>query len=267
MPSPAGPPEAVRESLLREGVVLPRLKECSVGWIDSPSAMAARLVGLGFSVEEIRQSRLLADRRLAGRFVGPIENAQGEIISFWARATADERPGYLYWRPDWKTCVPVVWLPTALARNGRKRGLLVVEDILEAVMLQTHGFGRTVALGETGQPISAKHWQQFARLRIARLILVLSQTQDAENRLQKAIAAWSPTAAKVRLWILPPKELGRWPSPGCFVREEGAEAFRNLLASKVAPATVFAQPVERNGRKGNLCPLHHCPETECFCFD
>lgn len=264
---PSAHPDPVWEFLVCQGLVLPRLKEFSVGWIDSPSAMFDRLVQQGFSAEEIQRSKLLADRRLRGRLVGPIENAQGKIVSFWACGLSGEVPTYLYWRPEWKTEVPAVWLPSALARSGRKRGLLVVEDILEAVVLQTHGFARTVALGESGQPISANRWQQFAHLRVSGLTLVLNPTQDVEERLRKAIAAFQGTDCSFRLWILPPKEIGSYGSPGDLVRQEGAEAFRKLLASRVVPIDIPKSTSLRGRSAGNFCSFHHCLETECFCFD
>ncbi|HPP52788.1 MAG TPA: hypothetical protein PK777_07560 [Thermoguttaceae bacterium] len=266
------PPDQVKQVgdfLARQGLRMDRLDRFLVGWIDAPESMFQRLLQQGFSEQQIRQSRLLADRRLAGRLVGPIQTASREIVSLWARSISrsSDTASYLYWRPDWKTNVPVVWLPTALAHGGRKKGLLVVEDILEALMLQMQAFWRTVALGESGQPITPKRLAQFAQLRISGLIFVLNQTPDALQRLQKLREAFERGPWTFRLWFLPPQELGPYFSPGQLVREEGAEAFRDLLARKAIAVEkcIPADPIPPSF--GKICPLHHCLETECFCFD
>jgi len=246
-----------------------RLCHVSVGWFDAPEAMFHRLTAQGFSPEQIRQSKLLADRRLTGRLVGPIQTASREIVSLWARTPSclSDSPSYLYWRPDWKTKVPAVWLPTALAHGGRKKGLLVVEDILEALLLQTQGFQRTVALGESGQTIMPRRLLQFSQLRVSGLILVLNQTPDVHERLGKLTEAFQKGPWSFRLWILPPQELGPYFSPGQWVQEKGPEALRDLLAQKAVAVEKSPPAVAAPPSFGRICPLHHCLETECFCFD
>ncbi len=286
-------PQQLRECFIEQGVKPERLERFAVGWIDHPEAMFQRLLDRGFSAEALRESKLLADRRLAGRLLGPIQTPSGKIVSFWARSinSQQEGPKYLYWRPDWKAKVPAVWLPTALLRGARKKGLLVVEDIWEALLLQMHGFFHTVALGESAQPILVKQLAQFAQLRIPSLTVAWNQTGDFPTRLARLREVFQRGEWPFRLWLLPPEQLGRYGSPAELVRKEGLETFRNLLFSKriaiesrqgPLPPTCFPKPETSSnsaaslnneepsaGRRagGKICPLHHCLETECFCFD
>jgi len=295
---PIGPQQRDRlwEFLSTQGVILDRLDRFGVGWIDHPQRMAARLVQQGFSAEAIRKSKLFADRRLAGRLIGPIQTPSGRIVSFWARQidSPDAGPLYLYWRPDWKAKVPAVWLPTALLRGGRKKGLLVVEDIWEALVLQMHGFLRTVALGESGQSILPKRLAQFAHLRVPSLTVLLNQTEDCSTRLGQLRVAYQKCDWGFRLWLLPPNRMGPYFSPAELVREQGPESLQNLLVSqriaveraqtvlptpplpKSEPSPKDTEPSKKETVPSEqaaarwlvkICPLHHCPETDCFCFD
>lgn len=263
------PSHCLSEFLSGQGIRIDRLEGFLLGWVDTPEAMFVRLKEQGFSEEEIRQSKLLADRRVAGRLVGPIQTASRQIVSVWARSISlpAQPPGYLYWKPDWKAKVPVVWLPSALAYGGRKKGLLVVEDILEALMLQSQGFRHTVALGESGQAFLPKRFPQLAQLRISYLVLVLNQTKDALHRLQKIQEGFQKGAWPLRLGILPPQELGPYFSPGEFVQNEGKEALEELLARKILPVGELSPTAPALPPSGKICPLHQCRETECFCFD
>jgi len=304
---PIGPEQEDRlwQFLNSQGVRLERLERFGVGWIDHPQRMGDRVAQQGFSAEILRKSHLFADRRLAGRLIGPIQTPSGRIVSFWARQIGSpaETPLYLYWRPDWKTKVPAVWLPTALLRGGRKKGLLVVEDIWEALLLQMHGFFRTVALGESGQPILPKRLAQFARLQVPSLTVLLNQTEDFPTRLAQLRADYQKGGWKFRLWLLPPDRMGSYFSPAELVRHQGPEALQNLLVSQriaveraqtalPAPHWPKPDPSPNTGSSGNfntdssekeswpskdggphradlpkICPVHHCPETDCFCFD
>ncbi|MCS7304090.1 MAG: hypothetical protein NZ602_03145 [Thermoguttaceae bacterium] len=290
------------EFLTDQGVSVDRLERFAVGWIDNPQTMFQRLLEEGFSAEELKRSKLLADRRLAGRLIGPIQTPSGKIISFWARSVGSpqEGPKYLYWRPDWTAKVPAVWLPTALLRGGRKKGILVVEDIWDAFVLQIHGFLRSVALGESGQSILTKRLAHFARLGIRCLTIALNQTQDWPVRLACLREVFQPGREPFQLWVLPPDELGLYFSPAELVQKQGPKAFQKLLTNKriaieslrtpvpsqqsssprssaqstpskelvssIEEANI-AEQIRPTGGFPKRCPLHQCLETDCFCFD
>jgi len=301
---PLGPEQQDQlwEFLSAQGVILDRLDRFALGWIDHPYRMPDRLTQQGFSAEVIRKSKLFADRRLAGRLIGPIQTPSGRIVSFWARQIGAPVAGplYLYWRPDWKAKVPAVWLPTALLRGGRKKGLLVVEDIWEALVLQMHGFLRTVALGESGQPIRPKRLAQFAHLRVPSLTVLLNQTEDFPTRMAQLREVYQRGAWGFRLWLLPPDAMGPYFSPAELLRQQGPETLQKLLVSKrivveraqmpappkplpkseVSPQMPSSKASASSAKTTwnyehittrclamKMCPIHLCPETDCFCFD
>ncbi len=220
---------ATRARLEEWGLGRTALSKLPIGWIDSPDSMRDRLAQAGFPLEEIRRSRLVADRRLAGRLVGPITMPGGRIVSFWARALERGGPAYLYWRARWKKHTPAVGLDAALGLHPPQGDLLLVEDILEALLLQSLGFRHAAALGEPGESIASARWERLADCGARGVTLALDRDRNAAARLAEACEALFRCDAPVRLFVLPPEGLWEFATPGELVRASGIEALRSLL--------------------------------------
>lgn len=267
--------EAVRAGrafLARRGFDLKGPGGPAIGLVDSAAAMRARLLEAGFSRSEVRRSKLLADQRLAGRLVGPITTPQGRTVSFWARHPDGRSPRYLYWRGDWKDEAAAAGLQSALGGEAAGR-LVLVDDILDALMLQSRGMTEAAGLGDSGEEITVLRWQRLHRDGAAEVTLAPDRTADAGCRIGRAVRAFFAAQTAMRLFVLAPARLGAHESPGDLVRREGIEALRALLArARVHVATLdalalLAGPRPEAPRAPGYCPLHRCGETECFCFD
>ena len=74
------------------GFDLQQLDSLPIGVFLSPSVMKEGLLRAGFRPEDIIASGLVSDPRVAGRLIGPIRNAKGQILNFWARHPEGLRP-------------------------------------------------------------------------------------------------------------------------------------------------------------------------------
>ena len=146
----------------------------------SPFSMRAALAQADFTREEIRTSGLLADPRLPGRLVGPITDQTGRIVSFWAWDPTGQPPRWLYLKQDWKRQVGLYGIDVALpATADGTRNLLVVEEILDALLLHSHGLLQAAAIGGSAREMTSDRWHRLAAMgvRCATLISVDRQAQ------------------------------------------------------------------------------------------
>jgi hypothetical protein len=278
-----------RSRLAAHGFGWDQLADLPLGVITTRRAMFDDLCGAGFSATEIRHSRLLSDPRLPGRIVGPICDATGTIVSFWARESDEGLPRHLFLTRHWRRSAPLVGLETALAAAAQERhGLVVVEDPLDALLLRSAGLTNVAAIAGRGSELSPRCWQRLAQLEVARVTLVLNHEPGALDELSAARANHRRVADAPELFFVHPERLTPFASPGDLVHARGIPAFRTLLeqawrlahaapevdeepapAVQAEPAAAEAAvetPVVQRRPQGD-CPFHFCGETDCFCFD
>ena len=224
-----------------------------VGLIVTPEAMRQRLLADGFTRAEIRDSRLVADRRLAGRLVGPITDLAGQITSFWARHPDAREPAYLYWRRGWKQHVAAFGLQTALGAAGAAGQIVLVEDILDALLLRSKGLRSAAALGDPIRRLDARRWQRLAAAGAGHVTLVADNHTTAGARLLAVLEAAFAAEAAPSIDAVPPERLAGARTPGEFVHRQGIGSFRDLLAHEPVHAyTLKAHDMlrKRRARRG-----------------
>jgi hypothetical protein len=147
-----------------------------MGWLHSCDNLRDRLLKAGFTSEELRASRLLADRRLTGRIVGPIRDRQKKIVSFWALHPNGEPAKYLFWkspRADQLGAFGVDLAYDSVAEGPSD--LVLVEDLLDALLLQSRGLLHVAAVGGPGDELTSRRWQRLYELGVRRVTLALNQ--------------------------------------------------------------------------------------------
>ena len=176
-------------------------------------AHLARLLHEGFSADEIRASNLLADSRLPGRLVGPIRDADGRIVSFWGRLPA-QLDRTLYLSSDWKEQVGVFGLDAAHRAVAQDRlGLLLVEDLWDAILLQARGYLSVGAIGNSPAEIIPQRWERLDELGIHRVTLVVDSFHDSHEAAVAAIRQASFSRRSPAIYVLPPAAVhGAWQS-------------------------------------------------------
>lgn len=190
-----------------QGFDIQCLGRLPIGLLTSLAPIRHELLRAGFSVSEIRASKLLADCRLPGRLIGPIRDPHGRIVSFWARSVDDSHARDLFLDGQWKTSTAVVGLEIALAANVDCH-MVLVEDVLDALLLQAAGMGNVAAIGGSAREMTARRWQRLAELGVARVTLALRSSQGRRVALHAALAAAYRAKAAPDVWFLPPDLLG-----------------------------------------------------------
>ena len=229
------------------GFDLAKLAELPVGLVVTPNAMKQRLLAAGFTQEEVRESKLVADQRLAGRLVGPITDPAGGITSFWARHPADRQPTYLYWHGDWRQHVAAFGLQSALrAADDAAAPVVLVEDILDALLLRSKGLCSVAAVGESLRRLNASRWERLAAAGARHVTLVADNRERAEARLLAALESAFAAEAVPSIDAVPPERLASARTPGGLVRSQGLGAFCRILeAGRVHAYTLKAHAVLR----------------------
>jgi DNA primase len=168
--------------------------------------------------------------RFRDRVMFPIRSVQGEVIGFGGRVIDQGEPKYLN-SPETPVFVKgrelygLFEARTALRQRGY---VLVVEGYMDVVALAQSGFGNAVAT--LGTACTAEHVQKLFRFTDS---VVFSFDGDAAGRraARRALEASLPHASDtrtVRFLFLPPEH-----DPDSYVRELGAEAFEQCVASAV----------------------------------
>lgn len=212
-----------------------------LGVLPEAAVMEAVLGEAGFLPEEIAASKLLADPRLAGRLVGPIRDAQGRLVSFWARHPQGHSPRYLIKGP-WREELAVAGLDVALPALGAEGDLLVVSDFAEAVLLQYHGFRPVAALGGPGTQMTARRWQRLAEQGVTRVTMALSGPHVREELLAALDAAWAAERAP-QVSVVLPEQFAEASSWSAWVDAHGVEAFGQMLQAVRMPAYRYCAQV------------------------
>ncbi len=218
-----------RAFLSELGFDLARLGRLPIGLFTTAPALRKALIDLGFTVEQIRQSRLLSDARLAGCLVGPIRDHEARIVSFWARLPDGHRPAWLF-RDAWTSMVPAVGLDVALPEvRAHGTDLVLVEGLLDTLLLHSLGMRNVAGLGSMRVDVSPSWWERLAHLGVRQATLLLEDGPAAHDSLWNLLhAAWYAQAAPT-VFAVSPLQLPHRGSLRELVRGGGLDALRGLL--------------------------------------
>ncbi len=185
--------------------------------------------GLVIVQGETEEDRKRYDR-FRDRIMFPIRSVQGEVIGFGGRVLDQGEPKYLN-SPETPVFVKGRELYGLHEARGaiRQRGyVLVVEGYMDVVALAQLGFPNAVAT--LGTACTAEHVQKLFRFTES---VVFSFDGDAAGRRAagRALEAALPHASdtrSIRFLFLPSEH-----DPDSYVRQHGAEAFEQCVASAV----------------------------------
>jgi hypothetical protein len=197
--------QAVQRCLRDRGFNLARLDRLPLGWCQSRENLRDHLLRAGFTSEELGASRLLADRRLSGRIVGPIRDRQQRIVSFWAIHPNGHPPKYLFWKSPRAHQLGVFGVD--LAYDSVAEGpsdLVLVEDLLDALLLQSRGLLRVAAVGGPGYELTSRRWQRLYDLGVRRVTLALKQDYCGARATRAALEHAFRAQRSPSVWVLAP---------------------------------------------------------------
>jgi DNA primase len=167
-----------------------------------------------------------------GRLMIPTFAVTGETIAFGGRALGDAEPKYLNTAttPVYTKGRYLYALNAARRSAAREDALIVVEGYLDCIALHQAGFTNAVAaLGTAFTPEQAREIRKVA----ARALLCYDADAAGVEAALKSIDVL--TAEGVSAWAL---RIPEGKDPDEFVRRNGADAFRALLAKPLAATQV-----------------------------
>lgn len=243
---PAG--EGARAYLMGRTFAEEELKGLPFGFYATREAVSAALEAKGYSGEEVKASGVLSDGRWTGRLLIPWRDARGRVATVAARdltGEAEEGAKYLYLSGGTK--------PPAFGLEAvdRRRGLVIVEGLLDVLLLRARGVENVVALGGTGRLLTVDRWGQ---LNAPSFTLALDLDKPGRDGTQKALENLRNVPNVPNVSVITPEALEGCKDPDELVRTRGVEAFRKAL-EKALPWSLY---------RGAEILEHVTPESEAL---
>jgi DNA primase len=165
--------------------------------------------------------------RFRDRIMFPIRNPRGQVIGFGGRVLDRGEPKYLNSpeTPVFSKGRELYGLYEARDAIRAEDCVIVVEGYMDAVMLAQHGVANAVAT--LGTATTADHVRKLLRL-VDRVVFAFDGDAAGRKAAWRALEASLPQASdtkRIDFLFLPPEH-----DPDSFVRERGAEGFREALA-------------------------------------
>jgi DNA primase len=189
------------------------------------------MVGAGLVIESTGEDgRRKRYDRFRDRIMFPIRNPRGQVIGFGGRVLGTGEPKYLNSpeTPVFSKGRELYGLYEARDAIRAEDCVIVVEGYMDVVMLAHHGVANAVAT--LGTATTADHVRKLLRL-VDRVVFAFDGDAAGRKAAWRALEASLSQATDTRridFLFLPPEH-----DPDSFVRERGAEGFREALGAAV----------------------------------
>jgi DNA primase len=251
---------AARKYLAGRGVTAEIQEGFGIGY--APHAWDALIRAMharGFEAAALEEVGLAVPRTGGGgyydalrdRITFPIRDMQGRPVAFGGRALADGSPKYLNTRetPLFAKGKMLYALDAARAAIRETGEAVVVEGYMDAIAC--HQFGVRGAVASLGTALTLDQVLLLKRF-ATRAVLVYDADAAGADAAERGLGIFEQAELPVRVAVLPGDA-----DPDAFLRKEGAEAFRRVLASalpvfdyRVAMATRRHDPKTVEGKVG-----------------
>jgi DNA primase len=179
--------------------------------------------------------------RFRNRIMFPIRDPRGRVIGFGGRVMGDEEPKYLNSpeTPLFHKGRALYGLYEARQVPGRPSEILVVEGYLDVASLSQHGVEPAVAT--LGTATTAEHVRRLTRI-TDRIIFCFDGDRAGRKAAWRALETALPHAGgtvELKFLLLPEGQ-----DPDSFVRQHGADTFREMLPSATALSEFMLEELE-----------------------
>lgn len=183
--------------------------------------------------------------RFRGRLLFPIRDPQDRPIGFGGRVLPESgttsRAKYINSpeTPLFTKSDHLYGLDVARAALRKSRTALVMEGYTDCIVAHQHGFEDAVAV--LGTALTDRHVRVLKRF-VDRIVLVLDGDEAGQRRANEVLALFLAENVDLRILTLP-----EGTDPAEFLEEHGAEAFRDLLATRALDALEHAFEAKTQG--------------------
>jgi hypothetical protein len=162
------------------GFTRDEIRRLGCGLYAGPAAVREDLRSVGFVDAEIDAARLASDEtgrpraELTGCLIVPLTDETGRLCDFLFLTVGESGRafcGYRFLEGPAKSKIVAYGLQVALSRPTGRESLVLVDDVLEALLLQCRGLHQVAAVGTGGQDFSPRRWEELARLGVVTVTL------------------------------------------------------------------------------------------------
>ena len=204
-----------------------------LGFYESREKVVEDMETAGWTREELDASDILADGRWEGRLLIPWRDHRGQVSTVAARdltGTAEEGAKYLYLKGGKKPPAFGIDVASRSREATEGSGVVVVEGLLDVVLLQSRGVDYAVALGGDGKLLNAERWLRLRQYgRFQDFTLCLDSDEAGRAGTLKAMENLAKVDQVRKVYVVPPEALGTYKDPDELIREEGEDAFLDVV--------------------------------------
>lgn len=244
---------AARERVRRtSGLDWQQLVDSSLGLYTSCADVHDYLASMGFSPDEIHDSKITRDVRLDGRILIPWRDSCGQLRSFVACSVADgkgEQSGRLYL--NGRGGQDAFGADVALRpESGGKDDLVLVESILDVVHFHSLGLTNVVSFGVPGRVPDRQQWERLADQGVTKVTLAFDDDTHGRQRAFETICEANRARRCPELFVVPPDSFASARGPVTFTRLHGLGQFRHHVDRRIHAYHFIAQALVRRRRPG-----------------
>ena len=225
---------AAKDYLKNRQINAETVERFQVGYAPGGGQLVARLRHEGFTDQELMACGLIKEGRggrsyeyLRRRVVFPIRDLQGRIVAFGGRVMGDGVPKYLN-SPDsdlYKKGANLFALDLSRPEIRRSGFAILVEGYFDCVMPHQFGFRNVIAsLGTSLTTDQAKLLRHYTR----RVVINYDPDTAGANATVRSAEIFVREGFSVSIAQIPGGQ-----DPDSFLRDHGAEAYRDALRSSV----------------------------------
>ncbi|MGQ9503339.1 MAG: hypothetical protein ACUVQG_00385 [Thermogutta sp.] len=146
----------------------------------------------------------LGDARLNRVLIGPIRDADGKLVTLWARSIEPGRAALLYRHP-WQERVGV--FGRECLATVKANLLFAVERILDALILRSHGIEPVVAFGRRFDQVPAESWAALCAGQFPAVVLLPAGYHVSASIFRAVRVQVERLISPPEIWVVPPKRM------------------------------------------------------------
>ena len=228
--SPAGAPG--RDYIAKRRISPEMVRRFGLGYApDTWDSLTKAMKSRGFSEREMLDAGLVRAGKsgrgvydtFRGRLMFPVIDVRGNVIGFSGRIIGDGEPKYMNSPETIVFSKSHNLFAMNLAKKSKNGYILLSEGNIDVVSLHQAGFDSAVAsLGTSLTPEQARLISRYT----GEVIIAYDNDGAGQKASQRAIGILEKLDLKVRVLQIPGAK-----DPDEFIKEKGADAFKNLLES------------------------------------
>ncbi len=239
---------AARAFLQMHGLAWSGIADLPIGVLEN--AEKARAVYLDRQIGRIEDiDYWLHDDRLNRVLIGPIRDADGKLVTLWARAIDPTQRTLLY-RCPWQERVAVYGAECLATVDSGP--VYVVERILDALVFRSHKIQPAVAFGRRFDQVPAESWAALREVVSGPIVLLPVGSHIAVTLFRRVRLQVERLIDPPEIWVLPPKRM--FAPLGRMAAVLKSPEFQEFIRDRVVPLLGRKRTIQLTQGVGSVRP-------------